>query len=330
MVEVSDREAGSGQPVQAPVSRISRVLNLLRWVLLVVVIAFAVYQISSEWDKFTSAIKEIHPFSLTLSLVLVILGQIAGTFSWQTLVDDMGPKVGVARGSQVFLVGQLGKYVPGSIWAYVLQMELGKKYGIARARVFAASLISTGIAVVAAMLLGTLALPVLFKGHRELLWLYLLLPIGLICLHPAVISRIAQFVFKVLRKEPLDHDLRKRIVGRSLGWSLISYTCFGAHLWLLLNSVSNPGATGLLMCIGVLAVAMTAGLFAFILPSGVGVREAVIVAGLTTVIDDPQALALAVVSRVLFVITDLLVAGGATGTALMSRRHHPAKAPATS
>lgn len=320
MVDVSDRGTGAGQPEATQKRTLGKVLNILRWVLLVVVIGFAVYQVSRQWTEFTDAIKEIHPLSLALSLLLVILGQIAGTLSWQTLIDDMGPKIGVARGAQVFLVGQLGKYVPGSIWAYVLQMELGKRYGLARARVFAASLISAGIAVVAAMLLGTLALPVLFDNHRELLWLYLLLPIGLACLHPAVITRIAQLVFKLLRKEPLDHDLRKRIVGRSLGWSVLSYACFGAHLWLLLNSVSNSSAGDLLMCVGVLAVAMTAGLFAFILPSGVGVREAVIVAGLATVIPNPQALALALVSRVLFVITDLLVAGGATGTALISRK----------
>ena len=65
-----------------------------------------------------------------------------GSMEWIHLVGSKWDPSASERESfrEVFLVGQLGKYVPGSIWAYVLQMELGKRYGIARARVFAASL----------------------------------------------------------------------------------------------------------------------------------------------------------------------------------------------
>ena len=59
---------------------------------------------------------------------------------------------------------------------------------------------------------------------------------------------------------------------------------------------------------------------AFVLPSGIGAREAVIVGALTAVLPYGQALALAVVSRVVFTVVELVCAGVATLAAQLSSR----------
>ncbi|WP_199423581.1 lysylphosphatidylglycerol synthase transmembrane domain-containing protein [Actinotalea solisilvae] len=297
-----------------------RVLVLARWVLIVVVVAAASWQVVRQWDDVSVALTRVHPLTAILSFGLVLAGLVAGTLSWQTLLDDMGPKVGVARGGQVCLVGQLGKYVPGSVWAYLLQMELGRQYGIARARVFATSLFAAGIGVVASLVLGLGALPLLLSDQRDLLWLFVLLPVGLVCLHPKVMTWMASLVFRVLRKPPLDHMLRRRVVARSFAWALASYVCFGLHLWLLANSIVDPGVEMILLCAGTIAIGMTAGLFAVVLPSGVGVREAIIVAAFATLMSTGEATALALGSRMLFTMGDLAIAGAATALAVLARR----------
>jgi hypothetical protein len=70
-----------------------------------------------------------------------------------------------------------------------------------------------------------------------------------------------------------------------------------------------------------MGVAMTAGLVAFVLPSGIGARELVIVGVLAAVLPYGQALALAVVSRVLFTVVELASAAAATLAARLSARH---------
>jgi hypothetical protein len=57
-------------------------------------------------------------------------------------------------------------------------------------------------------------------------------------------------------------------------------------------------------------------------PSGAGAREALIVAALAGVMDEGQALGVAVVSRMLFTLTDLVMAGAAAASALWVLRHH--------
>lgn len=311
--------------VGPPTSRWTTATNTARWVLLVLVIAFATYQVVHQWNSFSVALRSVNVLSLVVSFLFVLAGQAAGTLSWQTLLEDLGPPVGIRRASQVFLVGQLGKYVPGSVWAYLLQMELGRRYGIGRTRVFTAGMLAVGIAVVTSLGLGLAALPVLISGHRDVLWLYLLLPVGLACLHPRILSFLAALVFKAVRRNPLEHQLRKRVVARSALWSVLSYVCFGIHLWLLVNALVDPGFRALTICIGAMAVALTTGLFAFLLPSGIGVREVVLVAAMANFLSTPSATAMALLSRVLFIFADLTMAGGAA--ALASWRTAPS-APA--
>jgi uncharacterized membrane protein YbhN (UPF0104 family) len=97
----------------------------------------------------------------------------------------------------------------------------------------------------------------------------------------------------------------------------------GTHLWLLASSVGTAGFAGLMLCSGAIAVGLTAGLFAFVLPSGAGVREAVVTASLAAMSGNTvAAFALAVASRLMFIVADLVTAGAA---ALLARWRAPAE-----
>ncbi|MDF2805092.1 MAG: putative integral rane protein [Cellulosimicrobium sp.] len=318
-------EADETSPVPAPAKgRRELLLNVARYLLLAVVVVAALAYLWTNWDEVAPRLAEISPWTLALSLVAVVVGIGCATMSWQVLVDDLGKPIGAGRGAQVFLVGQLGKYLPGSVWAYVLQLELGRKAGLARARVFAATVFSIAVAIVAALLAGALAVPEIVEDRPDLSWLYwfyLALPVALVCLHPRILTAAARFGFKVLRRPRPDHPVSYRTVLTSLGWALASYLSNGAHLWLLARSgAADLGFRAWLLCAGAMAIAMLAGLVAFVLPSGAGVREVVIVAALSPFVGVPAAVAYATVSRLLFTVADLATAGGAALLAVWAKR----------
>lgn len=295
-------------------------LLVLRYVLLVAVVGFAVFYLVTQWSAVSATIVRIPWQSLVLSFVLVVVGLLAGTLSWVAVLNGLGPKVPVARASQVMLVGQLGKYVPGSVWSYVLQMELGRQYGILRPRVLVTSLYAAGIGVVSSLVLGAFALPFVSARHPALLWLFLLLPVGLVCLHPRVMTWLASLVLKIFRRPPLDHEVAFVTVAKAVGWSLVAYVCYGLHLWLLVNALVNPDFGTLVLLTGAMALGFTVSLFAFIFPSGVGVREAVLVGAMALLLTVPQASALSLVSRAMFTAADVLAAGAAALVAVILRR----------
>lgn len=187
--------------------------------LILAVVAAAIWTVRSHWVEVRDTITEMSWREWVPSFLALPVAIGLSTLSWQFLVDELGERVGFSRGAQIFLVGQLGKYLPGSVWAYVLQMELGRRAGLARARVFTATLFSLAVAVVAALLCGVLAIPSLSAhdaGLEPLRWLYVLLPVGLICLHPRILNRLVSVAFRILRRPPLDHPVRLRAVVCSL------------------------------------------------------------------------------------------------------------------
>jgi uncharacterized membrane protein YbhN (UPF0104 family) len=309
-VEVPEWEAPAAK--KQPKSTKAKLLDVARWIAILAVVAFAANQLASNWDEFWLTLKDIAWPSSVLSLVALIVSILVSTYGWQVMVDDLGKPIGYLRGAQICLVGQLGKYVPGSVWAYLLQMELGRKAGVARARVFTGSLVQFGVGIVAALVLSILAMPAVFSNSPNALWLFVLLPAGLIALHPKILTWGTSLVLKTLRRPPLDHQLSWKTIGKVFGAAILAFSFQGVHLWLLANSVGAPGFTGLVLCVGAMAIAMTSGTFAFILPSGAGVREVVMVAVLTASgLSVGQATAFAVASRVMFTVADLITAGGA-------------------
>lgn len=278
------------------------------------------YYLVSQWGEVSQAVKVIAPVSLVLSFLLVVVGLGFGTLSWIILLNGLGPKVPLLRGAQVVLVGQLGKYVPGSVWSYVMQMELGRQYGVARPRVLIASLYAAGVGVVASLVLGSFALPIMISDHPALLWLYVLLPVGLVCLHPKVMTWLASLVLRVFRRPPLDHQVSGSVVIGALGAALVSYACYGIHLFLLVNSLVDPDIGTLVLLTGAMSIGFTVGLVAFLLPSGLGAREAVLIGAMTLLLTLPEAVAMTVVSRMMFTVADIGAAGAAALAVLIMRK----------
>ncbi|CRK60890.1 hypothetical protein; putative membrane protein [Alloactinosynnema sp. L-07] len=292
-----------------------------RRLLLVVVVAGAVWTLSRNWNTVWDTLKTLPWGSVLLSELSVMVGIGIGVMAWRTLVEDLGPHVGVFRCAQINLVGSLGKYVPGSVWAYLLQMELARKAKVGRARIFTASLVQVGLALVAAALFGVLAMPVLIDKFPGAIFFAVLLPVGLLALHPRLLNWATNKVLKLIKRSPLERPLHFRMVGEALGFQIVSYFFYGLHLWVLVDAVgAASGLTGLLLCTGAIAIGLNAGMFVFVLPSGAGVRDGVIVAVLLSALPYGQALAFAVVSRVMFLIADLTTAGVA---ALLARWRVP-------
>jgi hypothetical protein len=298
----------------------SILVTWLRRLLLTAVLTGAGYYLVTRWGEFWESLRAVTWYAASASLLAVVAGVIFGAFSWQTVVNDLGQPVNRLRGAQIYLVSQLGKYLPGSVWAYVLQMELGRKVGLPRARMFIGSLVQVGVSVVAMLTLGMIALPKLLDENPRAVWLYLALPLSFVALHPRVLTWGVNLVLGILRKAPLDHRLHWSTIARTLGLSACSYVLFGVHLWLLASAGGPARLDVLLLCIGSIAVGLVAGLLFFIVPSGAGARDALIAMALAPTVGLTAAIAFAVVSRVMFTVAELLTAAGA---ALLVQIRHP-------
>jgi glycosyltransferase 2 family protein len=308
VVEVStSRSNGSAE---APPRR--RLYGLVRAGVTLVVIAAVAYSVFSQWTEVKGALAQIAWQSLVLALLAVLAGMGCNVMAYRHVLHSLGSDVARLTAGRVLLIGQLGKYLPGSVWAYVLQMELGRRAGIPRAKAFIGSLVATGLAIVAALLIGVISLPALADaGDSVFVAVVIVAPVALACAHPRVLTLLVNAFLRLIRKAPLSQPFAWPGIIRAVGWSGVAWTFFGAQLWLLVDAITGPGLGGFARCVGAIALAITAGLVAFFVPSGIGAREAVIVAALLPYTTPGVALGLALASRLIFTIADVIAAGAA-------------------
>jgi hypothetical protein len=333
------------KPVESPASPRWRLLSVGLRILVVVAIAGGLaYGLTNQWEGVRKAWLGLAWQSAALSVLAALGGIFANVMAWRRALQDLDHEVPFGAAARICMVGQLGKYIPGSVWAYVLQTELARRAGVPRARSFLATVAGVGLGITTALTLGLLSLPSLLdaagtKGtdyaeavRVALIVCAVILPIAWICAVPRVLTALIQIFLRVIKKPPLVGRMTWPGVLRIMGWSVVGYTCFGIHLWLLANAQAAPGWPGVLRCIGAFALAMTVGLFAFLSPSGFGVREAVLVAALAPFLTHAggvgAALGIAVMSRLLFTIADLLAAGGAAVSAMWQMRRANTSDPA--
>ena len=293
-------------------------VRVLRVAVVVAIIVAVTLAVVSEWSSVSATITALSWGRLGASAALVGLGMAAAVRAWQHVLADLDHPVPAPEAGRIYLVGQLGKYLPGSVWAFVLQVELSKRAGIPRATAFVAVLVTVGLSTTTALVVGLLALPSVLHVLPVLGWVVVAtVPVALVCAHPAVLTRLVGLVLAVLRRDPLPRSLTARGVLTAAGWLVASWALYGAHLWLLAGS---QGGVGVLGCTGALALGMGAGVLAVVAPSGIGVREAVIAGVLATQLDPGVALGLALASRLVFTLVEVGAGAAAAVSAVVATR----------
>ncbi|MGZ4594095.1 MAG: lysylphosphatidylglycerol synthase domain-containing protein [Actinomycetes bacterium] len=286
------------------------------------------WALAGRWDEVVVALREQNPLVLLASLALCLLAVLMSFLLWRGTMATLGSHVPARRVARMFFVAQLGKYVPGSVWPVVAQMRMGREIGLPRARVGLAFLLTLGLSVLWGLVAGLAALPALVAERGPGFAVVLLaLPLVLTLLVPQVINKLLARALTLLRRPPLEQPLPGRAIFRGSLWTLAFWVVFGLHVWVLAVGLGADPLRTLPVAIGGFALAFSIGPLLVVLPAGAGVREAVLVVLLSTVLPPAEATAVALTSRGLLMATDGLLA--AAGAAVPHRHRAPQDVPSS-
>ena len=221
----------------------------------------------------------------------------------------------MGRGGRLFFTSQLGKYIPGSVWPMVAQMEAGRAWGASRRAMIGANLMTNLLNSGIGLLVGCLLLPVYDAGALAHYGLALIaLPLLVVLLHPKVVPGLLDWGLGLVGRPPLRARMPLRAELRASAWSLLSWAALGLQLTVLCSALGHGGASTFLLCTGGMGLAFALGLLFIPAPAGAGVREVVLTFVLGSALPYGQALTVAVASRVMLIGGDLVLA--AAGVAL--------------
>jgi uncharacterized membrane protein YbhN (UPF0104 family) len=301
----------------------SRLRELAGGVVLVVVLIAVSVTVGHNRTAFFDSLHKVGLGGMALSL-LFGLAAVAGTYlQWRSVLIGLGVRFGLGEGAQVFFVSQLGKYVPGSVWPVVMQMEAGRSRGANRKTIVAANLITVVLSVTVGVALAGVLLPFSYAAALQRFWWALAaLPLLILLAHPKSVPFLLDRLLSALHRAPLGVQMTNRATGEAMLWSVLSWAFFGLHLAVLTAAIGKPSAGLVALCTGGMGLAISAGVLFLPSPAGAGMREIVLGYVLAAVLNGGQIVAVVIASRVLLILVDLLLAA----VAALSKRRFPSRA----
>jgi glycosyltransferase 2 family protein len=306
---------------------ISRLLasRIFRFGFVALTVAFAAWYIVAHWSGIRSGLDSIGLWA-AFGAVACALAALAFTMLvWRALMAGLGSPLPFGVASRVLFVGQLGKYLPGSVWPVLAQMELASKHKVPRARTAAASVISMCLSLLCALIVALLTLPFTHALARYWWGFLIALPL-LVCLYPPMLNRLLRFGFKILKRDPPDQTLSGQVIIVALAWYVVSWIFYGLQIYVLALRVGVRPVSGLPLCIGAFALSWAVG-FVTPSPAGAGFRDVMLGVLLSTQMSAHDAAAITLVSRVATILADGITAGAAV--AYYKYQHRKSLAAAT-
>ena len=124
----------------------------------------------------------------------MLLGLLLTGFVWTLGLRRFGHDVPMGAALSVFFVGQLGKYIPGSVWSLGAQAQMATRYGVPARTTVVAGLVFLGWNVVTAVLVTAVGA---LRGSVDLAvpgWLLVVAAVAaLVCLTPRVVNAVGSW-----------------------------------------------------------------------------------------------------------------------------------------
>jgi hypothetical protein len=237
-----------------------------------------------------------------------------GSIPWTSL-RHLGSSFSYFKATAIYFFTQIFKYLPGGIWAFPGRVVVYQLLGVGSAQ----SLVSV-FRETAAMFLGAalVGLTGLLQGLSLSEDIRIAIGLGIVACAVVILLLQIPWVwkafssFKVLSKSTFSayYDVSPKQRNLTwLPWTLLGSVCF----WLLfglpfqqLALAVYPQATGLtwLEASAIFSLAWCAGFVVVVVPAGFGIRESALTLLLTHIMPVGEALSLALLARVAWILTE--------------------------
>jgi len=223
--------------------------------------------------------------------------------SWRIL-RGMEIEMGKSAVWRMFFLGQMAKYLPGSLWAIPSRAFLYHQQGASTAQSLEAVYWESGLGVVGAALVMLLGLPLLLGSVY--LWVVggVVGGFALVFVAGNLVLWRWQPPMRLLKLRITLHPrhLPPIILFYALDWLLIGLS-FAALAAAFDPTLSAGGWLGLP---GLFAGAWAVSFLAIFAPGGIGVREAVLTLGAGALLDEPLPLVVAIAARLAWTGADII------------------------
>jgi uncharacterized membrane protein YbhN (UPF0104 family) len=296
----------AGNDSLAGASRLKRLLRPVMNLVALVFVVVAAVDMARRWDQ-TKVELEVLP-ALAACLPLLCAGLVQGV-AWILLVERMaGRRIPKLPALSVYLASQLARYTPGKVGLPLVRMDGASRLGLRRGMVGASVFIESLSWIATGGILGFALLSFAPPGEGlgrivgQLSAPFLVLSL----LGGAILLGVDRSRYPALLKKLLAPDGSGPLVPFRLPLVQLVYWGLTAVHGYLLTLALGAEVHAALPAMGFYVIAPVAGFIVLAAPAGLGVREAMLLAGLSPMIGSAAALGAAAISRAASLVAEVL------------------------
>lgn len=283
----------------------------LQWGIAALIFGSLVFFVVHQAGQLPDFQWRFEPGWLALSVVCVLFFYGLQCELWRWIVGALGQHIDPVPARSIWGKSLLARYVPTNALMVVGRVVMAERLGVPKRVTLASIVYELGMGLGTAVMVGAyfvIKLPQLSDQPARFAIL-VLIPIILTVLHPRVFQPLANFALGKLGRESLPSTLS---FGRVLGFAslyLVAWAAIGLGLFSFASALHHFDIADLPYVAASYPVAFCVAVLTFIVPSGLGTRDAALATAIAAVTAATVATAVAVAFRILQTGVELLYVG---------------------
>lgn len=282
----------------------------LQAALAVLVIGLAVRKLAANWSALQaqSIVWDLHIGWLLAAAAIVWAAYALLVEGWRRVVVSMDQRLGFWDAARICMVSNLGKYVPGKVWAIAGNAMLAQQAGVQAPAAVAGALVLQALALASGVALVAVLGPATLRSVGT--WsIAATITLGVLAVAGVALLASPRGL-KVLRRWwppslPMIPAIPGRIMLGAFAVNVVAWGAYGLAFLCLVRGLTPEASLSWNQATTVFAISYLVGLIAVFAPAGVGPRESLFYLLLAGPLGPKLAIALALATRVLLTVTEL-------------------------
>ncbi len=290
----------------------SKKKRIMKWVKIIFLIAVVVFMgryFYKNWDDFKSLDMKFNWGVFAGSMLLYFAYKLTLASLWHYITRLDNASISYPKAITCYLYSILGKYIPGKVFMLAARIPSYEEEGVPMRKVTICFLLENVCTLLGAGFLFLVSL--LFFPNDVLseymIWVILFIVAFFICINPKIINFFLRILGKLMKKDDMEipfsyFQMIKVVVLFILNWLIV-----GTGFYLLTISIVPLPVSQLLYVGGIYGLSAIIGIISIFAPSGIGVREGIMVLGLSLVMTSEYAVVVSIVSRLWATVAELIL-----------------------
>ncbi len=285
-----------------------QIKKLLSLLIVIIIFLFLTKNLVVNWSKIPFDDLHFNMWFLIISLFALLVHFLSYSKSWQKIMCMLGSSISFTQSSWMISTTQIAKYLPGRIWYMIGRVYVGKKEKMSSKNLAVSMILETCLLIISSSIIFLFSVIVVGSyGLASLSICLILLVIAIVILNPHILSRVVNFLLKILKKPNIKITIS---YSQILKLSIYFFGLWIAQIigfYFLINAIYPMPISKIFTLSAAYTLSWMTGFVVIFAPGGLGVREGMMTLLLSSILPTPLAIAISFISRVWITLFEIVI-----------------------